>query len=164
MRYDAPLSIDSLLLSLKAQFDSVAAAGLDATIALHLGEHRFGLRIAGGRLTITRGEIDRPDAVLDTDPPTLLSLLRTQRPLQETLASGQLHLTETEHSLNDSGACSQHRNQSRPQTAPSPHTRTTVLVWLVAVHTKLYQATGGRIGHRAPGMPAVLLLDHETRA
>jgi F420H(2)-dependent quinone reductase len=28
------------------------------------------------------------------------------------------------------------------------------------VHTLLYRATGGRIGHTAPGMPTILLLDH----
>ena len=27
-------------------------------------------------------------------------------------------------------------------------------------HTALYRATGGRIGHRVPGAPPMLLLDH----
>jgi F420H(2)-dependent quinone reductase len=31
---------------------------------------------------------------------------------------------------------------------------------LMAGHTAIYRATGGRIGHRVPGAPAVLLLDH----
>jgi F420H(2)-dependent quinone reductase len=30
----------------------------------------------------------------------------------------------------------------------------------VGLHTFLYRATGGRIGHTAPGMPTILLLDH----
>lgn len=31
---------------------------------------------------------------------------------------------------------------------------------LMAVHTAIYRATGGRIGHRVPGMAPTLLLDH----
>src|SRR5215472_10311707 len=35
-----------------------------------------------------------------------------------------------------------------------------VLGRLTRVHTTLYRATGGRIGHRVPRAPRVLLLDH----
>lgn len=31
---------------------------------------------------------------------------------------------------------------------------------VMAGHTALYRATGGRVGHRTPGFPPVLLLDH----
>ena len=92
MRYDAPLGMDSLLLSLKALFDGSAAADLDATIALHLGDERFHIRIADGKLDVARGEIADPDATLETDQTTLLSLLRTDRPLDEALATGNLRL------------------------------------------------------------------------
>jgi DNA-binding HxlR family transcriptional regulator len=92
MRYDAPLGTDSLLLSLQALFDAQAAADLEATIALHLGDERFVIRISDGQLAVTRGEIKRPDAALDTDKTTLLALLRTDRPIDEALASGELRL------------------------------------------------------------------------
>jgi DNA-binding HxlR family transcriptional regulator/putative sterol carrier protein len=92
MRYDAPLGTDSLMLSLKALFDSLAAADLQATIAMHLGDERFQIRIADGELAVSRGEIDDPDATLETDQATLLWLLRTDRPLDEALASGNLRL------------------------------------------------------------------------
>jgi DNA-binding HxlR family transcriptional regulator/putative sterol carrier protein len=92
MRYDAPLGTDSLMLSLKALFDGPAAADLEATIAVHLGDERFQLHIADGELRVTRGELDEPDAVLETDQTTLMSLLRTDRPLDEVLASGNLRL------------------------------------------------------------------------
>lgn len=35
-----------------------------------------------------------------------------------------------------------------------------ILGRVMAGHTALYRATNGRIGHRTPGLPPVLLLDH----
>lgn len=35
-----------------------------------------------------------------------------------------------------------------------------VLNRLMGVHTAIYRASGGRIGHRLPGAPPMLLLDH----
>jgi DNA-binding HxlR family transcriptional regulator/putative sterol carrier protein len=93
MNYDAPLGTDSLVLSLKALFDGAAAGDLDATIALHLGDERFHIHIRDGELAVARGEVDDPDATLETDQTTLLSLMRTERPLDEALANGDLRLT-----------------------------------------------------------------------
>jgi DNA-binding HxlR family transcriptional regulator len=92
MRYDAPLGTDSAVLSLQALFDSAAAAGVDATLALYLGEEQFTLRIVDCQLEVTRDETVRPDATIDTDPTTLLSLLRTNRPLDDVLSTGELRL------------------------------------------------------------------------
>ncbi len=92
MPYDSPLSVDSLMLSLTALFDGQAAAALDATIAIRLGDQPFRLRITGGELTVTRGEGDHPDATLETDQATLLSLLRTDDGLDQMLADGSLRL------------------------------------------------------------------------
>jgi len=92
MRYDAPLGTDSAVLSLEALFDPSAAAGVDATIALHLGDERFRLRIANSQLAVTRAETERPNATIDTNTNTLLSLLRANRPLDDALANGELRL------------------------------------------------------------------------
>jgi DNA-binding HxlR family transcriptional regulator len=101
MRFDAPLGVDSLVLSLMALFDGPAAAGFEATVGLRLGEDQFRLVVADGRLAVTRGgtgtpgsaAAGRPDAVLDTDLATLLTLLRTDRPLADAVEAGTLRLT-----------------------------------------------------------------------
>jgi DNA-binding HxlR family transcriptional regulator len=93
MRYDLPLGTDSLMLSIKTLFDGHAAADLQAKIALNLDDERFWIRIADGNLTMARGEIERPDVTLDTDTATLLSLMQTNRSIDDALAAGQLRLT-----------------------------------------------------------------------
>jgi len=93
MPYDAPLGTDSVMLSLEALFDGAAAGALHAAIALHIGDERFGIRIADGQLEVNRGEIEAPDATLDTDQATLLRLLRTDVTLDDALADGNLRVT-----------------------------------------------------------------------
>ena len=92
MPYDAPLGNDSLLISLKVLFEPDAATGLNATVALHLGDEHFQIRIADGELEVARGEAVEADTTLETDQATLLTLLRTERPLDEALAGGKLRL------------------------------------------------------------------------
>lgn len=92
MPYDAPLSVDSLMLSLTALFDRQTAAGIDATIAIHLDNQSYQLRISGGELTLTRGDDDHPDATLVADQATLLALLRTDQDLDEVIANGSLQV------------------------------------------------------------------------
>jgi len=98
LRYDARLGVDSLVLSLLALFDGPAAAGFEASIALHLGEDRFRLTVGGGQLAVSRVGTEPPagrpdDVVLDTDPATLLTLLRTDRTLADAIGAGALRLT-----------------------------------------------------------------------
>lgn len=98
LRYDAPLGVDSMMLSLLALFDGPASAGLEASIAVYLGEDRFRLTVAGGQLAVSRVGVEPPaaardDVVLDTDPATLLTLLRTDRPLADAIDTGALRLT-----------------------------------------------------------------------
>ena len=93
MRYDLPLGADSLLLSLKMLFDGNRAEGITAEIALHIGDERFAIRVASGELAIARGEIDNPDAVIDTDTATLLSIVRAEQSVDDALVSGRLRLT-----------------------------------------------------------------------
>lgn len=94
MRKDADVGVDSLALSLRALFDPHAAQGLAATFALRLGEDRFRVRIADGRLTVARGEPDQADAVIETDPRTLSALLWKNLPLDEALHAERVTLDD----------------------------------------------------------------------
>ncbi|MEV4475202.1 helix-turn-helix domain-containing protein [Nonomuraea sp. NPDC049504] len=88
LRPDAPIGVDSVLLSLEALFDARAAEGFAATLGLRVGEDDFTVTVADGRIAVSRGEPDDPDATLATDLDTLLALLRTDRPLDELLDGG----------------------------------------------------------------------------
>jgi DNA-binding HxlR family transcriptional regulator len=93
MPYDAPMGSDSVMLSLGALFDHTAAADLEMTIAIHLGDEPFQVRVAHGELMVSRGDTHNPDATLHTDQHTLLVLLRTNIALDEVQADGTLRIT-----------------------------------------------------------------------
>jgi DNA-binding HxlR family transcriptional regulator len=87
---DAELGVDARMLALKTQFSPAAADGLDATYELRLGEHRFGVRVADGRLAIARGDAERADAIVETDSRTLRELLWRGRKLAEAQRAGAI--------------------------------------------------------------------------
>jgi DNA-binding HxlR family transcriptional regulator len=89
---DAALGVDSLILSFRTMFDPRAADGLSASYELRLGEDRFHAEVADGRFEIARGVADRPDAILETDPNTLATLVYDDRELAEALRSGDLKI------------------------------------------------------------------------
>ena len=87
---DAQLGVDALVIALKSLFEPAAADGLHATYELRLGEHRFRLRIADGRLDVARGEAEAPDAVLETDSATLANILWHGRKAAEARRAGDM--------------------------------------------------------------------------
>jgi DNA-binding HxlR family transcriptional regulator/putative sterol carrier protein len=87
---DPELGVDSAMLALKTLFDVHAAEGLEASYELRLGEHRFHARVADGRLSLDRGDADRPDATIESDPNTLATLLWEGRRLTEAVRSGDV--------------------------------------------------------------------------
>ena len=89
---DAALGVDSLILSFRTMFDPRAADGLSASYELRLGEERFRAEVADGRFEVVRGVADRPDAILETDPNTLATLVYDDRELAEALRSGDLKI------------------------------------------------------------------------
>ena len=86
------MSVDSHVLAMRTLFDSGAAAGLDATLELRLGDQRFQARVRNGELALDRGFAERAEAAIETDPETLAELLWQGRPLGDALRSGQVRI------------------------------------------------------------------------
>jgi DNA-binding HxlR family transcriptional regulator len=86
------MSVDSQMLALKTVFDPAAAGALSATYELRLGDHRFSLRIHAGQIEVERGIATAPDAVIETDPPTLAALVWEGLPLDEALRDGHVRI------------------------------------------------------------------------
>jgi len=88
---DAPIaSADSIILALRARFDSSAAHGLRASYELRLGEDRFLIAVADGEFEVTRGGADQADAIIDTDNDTLAAVLWAGRRLADAQRSGTM--------------------------------------------------------------------------
>jgi DNA-binding HxlR family transcriptional regulator len=83
---------DSLVLALKSRFDPDAARGLDGGYELRLATDRYRIEIAEGQLTARRGELEAPDAVIETEPDTLGAVLLDGRQLDGALDSGAIRL------------------------------------------------------------------------
>jgi DNA-binding HxlR family transcriptional regulator len=88
MRADAPLGVDSLVLSLRTLFDPRAAEGFAGTVGLRLGEHEFRVAVQAGGITIERADPTGSDVTLATDPATLTMLLRGGGPLDAAARDG----------------------------------------------------------------------------
>jgi DNA-binding HxlR family transcriptional regulator len=89
---DAPFSADSFVVALRTLFDPAAAAGVDVTVQLRLGEDGFRSCVAGGRLEIVRGSAERPDAVVESSPGALAAVLWHDRPLAEAVRTGDVEI------------------------------------------------------------------------
>jgi DNA-binding HxlR family transcriptional regulator len=91
----AELGVDAMVLALRTLFDPAAAAGLNASLELRLGEHRFRARVDDGRLELSRASAEDPDAVIETDPGTLAAVLWHGRPLDDARRDGALEIEES---------------------------------------------------------------------
>jgi DNA-binding HxlR family transcriptional regulator len=89
---DAGLGVDAMVLALPTLFDPAAAEGLDAGYELRLGDQAFSVRVADGRLEVTRGSADRPDAVVTTDTGTLAAVLWQGRALADAHRAGDVQI------------------------------------------------------------------------
>ncbi len=89
---DAPLGVDSLILSLRTMFDPGAAEGLEASYELRMGEDRFRAEVTGGSFEVERGSAERADATIEADSATLAELVYQDRPLADALRSGDVKI------------------------------------------------------------------------
>jgi DNA-binding HxlR family transcriptional regulator/putative sterol carrier protein len=85
---DAPLGVDSLILSLRTMFDPRVAEGFEASYELRIGEDRFRAEVTGGSFEVERGSVERPDATIEAGSATLAELVYQDLPLAEALRSG----------------------------------------------------------------------------
>ncbi len=99
LSHDAVIGVDSIILALRTMFDPHAAGGIGASYELRLGEDRFRVEVADGRLEVVRGVADRPDATIETDPATLRALVFEGRQLAEALRSGDLKIEGDESAV-----------------------------------------------------------------
>jgi hypothetical protein len=88
--HDAPLGVDSLILSFRTMFDPDAAEDLEASYELRMGEESFRAEVTGGSFEVERGSAERPDATIEADSNTLAGLIYDGRPLSEALHSGDV--------------------------------------------------------------------------
>jgi DNA-binding HxlR family transcriptional regulator/putative sterol carrier protein len=93
------MSLDSHVMSLRTLFDPALAGDFSTTLELRLDDQRFRAELAGGRLEVVRGEALSPDAVVETDPPTFLDLIRGRRDLAGALASGDVRIEGDERAV-----------------------------------------------------------------
>jgi len=87
---DAPLGVDSLILSFRTMFDPEHAEGIEASYELRMGENRFRAEVSGGSFQVERGSAERPDVIIESDSDTLAELVYDDRSLSEALRSGEL--------------------------------------------------------------------------
>jgi DNA-binding HxlR family transcriptional regulator len=83
-----PMSVNSVVLSMRTMFDPDRAGDLRLLMDLRLGPERFRLRVADGRLEAVRGEAEAADLIVTTDPDTLVRLLYRGADPEATIAAG----------------------------------------------------------------------------
>jgi DNA-binding HxlR family transcriptional regulator/putative sterol carrier protein len=86
------MSLDAHILSMRTLFDPELAGDLDARFELRLGGCVFDATVAGGHFEIDRDRAGAPaaDAVIATDPPTLIAVIHGHRPLADALRAGDV--------------------------------------------------------------------------
>ena len=89
---EANASVDTVAISLKSMFIAAAAAGVTARYELRLAEHRFRVEVRDGQIEVARGSADHPDAIIESDPATLASVIYDDRDLDEAVRAGALKI------------------------------------------------------------------------
>ncbi len=84
----APISADSVMMSIRTMFQPTAAHDLTVTVNVVLGDNLFAVEIAGGRITVKRGTADDADATVETDPKTLAQILYEGRDAGDATVTG----------------------------------------------------------------------------
>ncbi len=89
-RPDLQLSVASLVLSLRTNFDAVVAGRVKGQFELRVGDDQFRACVADGSFLIERGAAERPDAVIEGGPEALAALVYNGRDAAEAIRAGDL--------------------------------------------------------------------------
>jgi DNA-binding HxlR family transcriptional regulator len=96
----APMGADSLVLALKTTFQPEKANGLDATYGLWLGEIPFNIAVKEGRFEAERGEAERPDATIRSDPGTIAGVVFGGKRLGKAVEAGEVEVDGSRRAVN----------------------------------------------------------------
>ena len=80
---NAELNADALILHMRSRYHPSSNAGQQGRYEIRLADDPFTLEVTDDALTIRRGSVAEPDAILDTTTPTLTALLRSQLSFEE---------------------------------------------------------------------------------
>lgn len=86
------MSVDSLVLALKADFDPDRVVDDPAEYEIRLEDNVFDVRVADGAIALARGPAAAPVATLTTDVETLTALMWTDLKVADALEQGTLQL------------------------------------------------------------------------
>lgn len=87
------LSFDALMLWQRTAFDAAAAGRFSACFELRTDGDVFAVRLARGRIDVSRGAAREPDATVEADLETMIAVLRRECALAEAVDCGRLKVT-----------------------------------------------------------------------
>jgi len=85
---------------MKTAFQAEKADGLDATYELRLVELPFSIAVKGGRFEAERGEPDRPDATIRSDPSTIAGIVFGEKRLGKAVDAGEIEVDGSRRAVN----------------------------------------------------------------
>jgi DNA-binding HxlR family transcriptional regulator len=97
---DAEMGPDSLVLALKTTFQPDKADGLEARYELRLGDAPFRVSVKEGEFQAARGEAESPDAVIESDPGAIASVVFGGNPLGKAVESGDVRIDGSRRAVN----------------------------------------------------------------
>lgn len=100
-----PLSVNSLILSLRTMFDHEKAAGLEAVVGLELNGQWFRAVVSAGALKVMPGGQGACDAALRGDPNAVAAIIYGGQDAQAMAANGLLALDGDPGRLKSFAAC-----------------------------------------------------------
>ena len=86
------MSVDSHVLALGAMFKPSLAGDMNARFELRLGDDRFRVEIADGKIDAARGGVEQPDATITTTPDVLAAVVWHGADLDAALKAGEIEI------------------------------------------------------------------------